>query len=88
MRFPAASADFHPNGRPSPGAAAEAFSDLAEELVTRSDFAGEGYSWGDRELARCRRRGGTRSAGAAFQWLSMATSHHLSHLARRTPDNL
>ena len=75
------------DGNTPPGAAAEAFADLAEELVSRPEFAGRDYSWGDRELAQCR-RGGRRTAGSVSQWLSMATSHHMSHLARRMPDNL
>jgi len=75
------------DGKTPSGAAAEAFADLAEELVSRPEFAGGDYSWGDQELAQCR-RGGRRTAGSVSQWLSMATSHHLSHLARRTPNNL
>lgn len=68
-------------------APAEMFTDLAEELVGRRDFAGPDYSWGDRELTRCRRNGG-RAAGAVGKWVAMATSHHLEHLSRRTPADL
>lgn len=39
-------------------APAEMFTDLTEELVERTDFAGPDYSWGDHELTRCRRTGG------------------------------
>jgi hypothetical protein len=66
---------------------AELFADLAEELVERDDFAGPGYSWGDRELTRCRRRGG-QTAGSVSRWVAMATSHHLEHVARRTEADL
>ncbi|HEX7304361.1 beta family protein [Lentzea sp.] len=65
----------------------EAFTELADELVARPDFAGSGYSWGDRELAGCRREGG-RSARHVSRWVAMAMSHHLAHLARRPPAEL
>jgi T4 beta protein len=66
---------------------AERFADLAEELVEREDFAGPDFSWGDRELTLCR-PGGGRAAGAVPRWVSMATSHHLEHVSRRTPADL
>ncbi|GAB3449924.1 beta family protein [Actinophytocola sediminis] len=66
---------------------AERFADLAEELVERDDFAGPDFSWGDRELALCRPSGGN-TAGSVSRWVSMATSHHLEHVSRRTPANL
>ena len=64
-------------------APAEMFTDLVEELVERNDFAGPDYSWGDRELTRCRRKGG-RTAGSVTKWVAMATSHHLEHVSRGT----
>jgi T4 beta protein len=66
---------------------AERFADLAEELVEREDFAGADFSWGDRELMRCRPSGG-HAAGSVSRWVSMATSHHLEHVSRRTPADL
>jgi hypothetical protein len=66
---------------------AELFADLAEELVGRGDFAGPDYSWGDEELARCRRTG-DRTAGSVSRWVAMATSHHLQHVSRRTAADL
>ncbi|GAA2981813.1 hypothetical protein GCM10010483_27450 [Actinokineospora diospyrosa] len=60
------------------GAAAEAFGELAEELLARQDFAGAEFSWGDRELREC---GQGRAAGAVPRWVAMATSHHLAHVA-------
>ncbi|WP_407638786.1 beta family protein [Allokutzneria albata] len=51
--------------------------------MNHPDFAGSDYSWGDRELVRCR-RGGKGRAGAPRRWIAMATSHHLGHLSRRT----
>jgi hypothetical protein len=74
--------------RPEAGdASAEAFADLAEELVDRPDFAGSGYSWGDEVLAQCRRRG-ERSAGSVSKWVAMATSHHIEHVSRRAASEL
>ncbi|MFC3456194.1 beta family protein [Amycolatopsis speibonae] len=66
---------------------AELFADLVEELVKRVDFAGPAYSWGDHELTRCRRTGG-QTAGSVSRWVAMATSHHIEHVARRTPADL
>ncbi|WP_410665049.1 beta family protein [Amycolatopsis sp. lyj-84] len=66
---------------------ADLFTDLAEELVKRDDFAGPDYSWGDRELSRCRRAGGS-TAGSVPRWVAMATSHHLEHVARRSATDL
>lgn len=65
----------------------EQFTDLVEELVERSDFAGPGYSWGDDELTRCRRTGG-RTAGSVSRWVAMATSHHIEHVTRRSAADL
>ncbi|WP_329794211.1 hypothetical protein V1227_37800 [Lentzea sp. DG1S-22] len=75
------------SGKVAEGAAGEAFSDIADELVARQEFAGTGYSWGDRELAACR-RGGNRTAGSVPRWIAMATSHHIAHLTRRAPAEL
>ncbi|MFJ5988858.1 hypothetical protein [Lentzea sp. NPDC092896] len=75
------------SGKVAPGAAAEAFTDLADELVARPEFAGSGYSWGDRELAGCRRGGGQTASGVS-RWIAMAMSHHLEHLTRRAPSEL
>ncbi|GLZ36881.1 hypothetical protein Acsp05_05060 [Actinokineospora sp. NBRC 105648] len=69
------------------GAAIAAFNDLAEELVTRSEFAGKDYSWGDRELTNCG-RGGTRTAGTVPRWVAIATSHHLEHLTRHPGEGI
>ncbi|MFI9449738.1 hypothetical protein [Amycolatopsis sp. NPDC052450] len=66
---------------------AERFTDLVEELAERNDFAGPDYSWGDGELARCRRTGG-RTAGSVSRWVAMATSHHIEHVARRSATDL
>ncbi|MET9230438.1 hypothetical protein [Lentzea sp. NPDC003310] len=74
-------------GKVAEGAAVEAFSDIADELVARQEFAGSGYSWGDRELAGCR-RGGDRTAGSVPRWIALATSHHIAHLTRRAPGEL
>ena len=75
------------SGKVAEGAAGEAFADIADELVARPEFAGSGFSWGDRELTRCR-RGGDRTAGSVPRWIAMATSHHLEHLTRRAPAEL
>jgi hypothetical protein len=65
--------------------AADGFTDLAEELVERPDFAGPAYSWGDHELAECRR--GPRF-GSVSKWVAIATSHHIEHVCRRTAAEL
>lgn len=75
------------DGKTVQGAAAEAFSEIAEELTRRPEFAGKNYSWGDHELARCRRGGGS-AAGSVSRWVAIATSHHIEHLARRTSPDL
>ncbi|MDQ3403396.1 MAG: beta family protein [Actinomycetota bacterium] len=64
-----------------PGAMAAAFGDLTAELTERGEFAGGEFSWGDRTMLECR-TGGSRSAGSVGTWIAMATSHHISHLAR------
>ena len=74
-------------GKVAPGAAAEAFSELAGELVARPEFAGSGFSWGDGELARCR-SGRGRGASTVSRWVAYATSHHLEHLAQRGTSGL
>ncbi|MBM7864532.1 beta family protein [Lentzea nigeriaca] len=75
------------DGKVAKGAAGEAFTDLADELVARPEFAGSGYSWGDRELLGCR-RGGGRTANRVSRWVAIAMSHHLEHLAQRGPSEL
>ena len=68
-------------------APAKMFTDLVEELVERTDFAGPDYSWGDHELTQCRLTGG-QAAGSVTKWVAMATSHHLGHVSRRTAADL
>ncbi|GGU62174.1 hypothetical protein GCM10010178_62960 [Lentzea flava] len=75
------------DGKIAQGAAGEAFTDLADELVARPEFAGSDYSWGDRELMGCR-RGGGRTANKVSRWVAIAMSHHLEHLAQRAPSEL
>ncbi|MFC3894730.1 hypothetical protein ACFOWZ_24885 [Lentzea rhizosphaerae] len=74
-------------GKVAPGAAGEAFTDLADELVSRPEFAGRDYSWGDGELVGCSRTGG-RTASTVSRWVAIAMSHHLEHLVRRAPSEL
>jgi hypothetical protein len=74
-------------GKVAPGAVAEAFSELAGELVARPEFAGSTFSWGDGELARCR-SGRGRTASTVSRWVAYATSHHLEHLAQRGTSGL
>ncbi|MGM1063585.1 beta family protein [Saccharothrix sp. Mg75] len=75
------------DGKPVQGAAVEAFTALAEELLARPEFAGRDFSWGDHELTRCR-RGGGRTAGTVPRWIAIATSHHIEHVTRRAPSDL
>lgn len=74
-------------GKVIPGATAEAFSELAGELVARPEFAGSSFSWGDGELTRCR-SGHGRTASTVSRWVAYATSHHLEHLAQRGTSGL
>ncbi|RJQ71903.1 hypothetical protein D5S17_26955 [Pseudonocardiaceae bacterium YIM PH 21723] len=60
---------------------AEEFCRIAGELVARPEYPGPGFSWGDGELHRCR-PGGDSRAGGSSQWIAMAMSHHMAHLAR------
>jgi hypothetical protein len=69
------------NGVMDDGALAVAFRDIADELTDRREFAGGDFSWGDRSMIECR-TGGGRKAGSVSTWIAMATSHHISHLAR------
>ncbi|MBB5804857.1 hypothetical protein F4560_004625 [Saccharothrix ecbatanensis] len=75
------------DGKPVRGAAVEAFTALAEELLARPEFAGRNFSWGDHELTRCG-RGGGRTAGTVPRWIAIATSHHIGHVTRRAPSDL
>lgn len=75
------------DGKVAPGATARAFSELADELVARPEFAGSNFSWGDDELARCR-SGRGRTASTVSRWVAYATSHHLEHLAQRGTSGL
>lgn len=66
------------DGKNVEGAAANAFADLAAEVVARPEFAGAGHSWGDWRLAHC---GPGDSPGSVPGWLALATSHHIAYLA-------
>lgn len=64
------------------GASERYFLEVASELVQRPEFAGPNFSWGDRHLSSCRTRP-TMRMGNSTKWISLATSHHVAHLARR-----
>jgi hypothetical protein len=49
---------------------------LAEQLVSRSEFHGEGFSWGDGFIARTARR--ADGPGNAARWRQVGTSQHLA----------
>ncbi|GAA2362395.1 hypothetical protein GCM10009854_47560 [Saccharopolyspora halophila] len=72
-------------GAPPRGALARYFLRVAEELVSRREFAGAGFSWGDRVLDSCRSTPIT-PIGSSNKWIAVATSHHVMHLARRLDD--
>lgn len=69
-----------PAGEIPDDARAETFTEVADMLTGRPEYAGSEYSWGDRQLAQCG-SSGTRRTGSSSAWLAMATSHHLAHLA-------
>lgn len=64
------------------GASEQYFLEVASELVQRPEFAGANFSWGDRHLYSCRTTP-TMRMGNSTKWISLATSHHVVHLARR-----
>ncbi len=56
------------------------FHRLCADLVRRPDFRGEGFSAGDRYIARCARR--EVGPGNATTWRQMGTNHHLTLVER------
>lgn len=52
---------------------AEAFAEVAEELTTHPKFAGQHYSWGDRQFVACRTGG--RRTGQAKDWIGWRWRH-------------
>lgn len=70
-----------PAGDALDNARAETFTEVADMLTDRPEYAGPEYSWGDRELAQ-HRSTGSRRTGHSSNWLAMATSHHLTYLAK------
>lgn len=81
MLFAAKQVPFGRDGKISNHARAGAFTQLADMLTEHPCFLGAEYSWGDREFVRCC-SSGPRRAGTPAEWLAMATSHHLTHMAR------
>jgi Beta protein len=53
--------------------------ELCRTLVTRPEYAGEDYSWGDRFIARCAR--GAGGPGNATTWRKVGTNHHVTLVA-------
>lgn len=48
---------------------------LAETVVHSRHYLGEGFSWGDSEIAKCSRK---EIKGGHTQWISIDTSHHVA----------
>ncbi|TDD83447.1 hypothetical protein E1202_25360 [Saccharopolyspora karakumensis] len=69
-------------GPPPPGSSERYFLEVADELVRRPEFVGPKFSWGDRILHSCKSKPAMR-LGKSTKWISIATSHHLAHLAKR-----
>ncbi|KGI81188.1 hypothetical protein IL38_13185 [Actinopolyspora erythraea] len=69
------------------GASEKYFLEVAEELVGRPEFAGEGFSWGDGRLYQCRREPHPR-VGNSSSWIAIATSHHIAQLTKRHESGL
>lgn len=61
------------------------FFDHCETLVTRSEFKGSDFSWGDAEIARraLRQEGDKVGPGNATTWRKIAINHHLTLAARQ-----
>ncbi|WP_199444581.1 beta family protein [Umezawaea beigongshangensis] len=58
------------------------FHDLCELIVRHPEFAGPGFSWGDRQIGRAAARDGI-GPGSATQWRAYATNHHVEHVVDR-----
>ncbi|WP_199441120.1 beta family protein [Umezawaea beigongshangensis] len=73
-----------PGGVPKGEDLGEGFDRISHDLVVGhgDDFAGPDFSWGDRQLHECARRGG-RTAKTVPRWIGVATSHHVAYLAHR-----
>lgn len=52
------------------------FNDLCRRLVTRPDYSGRRFSWGDSYISDCAR--GVDGPGSATTWRKAGTSHHLT----------
>ena len=50
---------------------------LAQTLIESSHYMGEPFSWGDWRIAECGRE---KFKGAAAQWITIDTSHHLTYV--------
>jgi hypothetical protein len=66
----------HTNGEPN-----FAFRRMCEELTSGQGFSGPQASWGDRYLAGY--VGGTMAGSSSTVWRQVATSHHLTFVARQ-----
>jgi hypothetical protein len=53
----------------------EQYRELCEQLVSRQEFSGGGYTWGDGVIDDC--AAGTIAPGAQGMWRGAGTSHHL-----------
>jgi hypothetical protein len=59
---------------PANQAGREQYRELCEELASRTEFAGSGFSWGDSQIALC--ASGTQEPGWHSDWRAAGSSHH------------
>lgn len=59
----------------------EQIRDLANQVVEHDEYAGPDFSWGDQWLYECATS--ACSAGNQMVWRKVATSHHLTYVARQ-----
>lgn len=56
---------------------------LSDIVVRSPHFLGESFSWGDRQIARCRSR---LTPGGSTRWISIDTCHHLTFVVQEVEE--
>jgi hypothetical protein len=59
----------------------EQFNQLCRDLVARTEYAGEDFSWGDGYIARC--AADEDGPGNASTWIQVNTNHHITAVAEQ-----
>jgi hypothetical protein len=81
LRYTIARDWFVARGRGMRVAGNEQIRDLATQVVEHDEYAGPDFSWGDHWLHECATS--SCSAGNQMVWRKVATSHHLTYVARQ-----